>query len=213
MLEPEIASRAKRDPPRSAEHASTRQLRSASVRGVVDDHDRDRHVLRRDARERFLEAQRDVVVPDRNHDGGAWRRPVCHGRAVSSSAMTNAHGPQKKVMRIIARLNIGGPAIQAITLSQELERFGYRTRLMRGVEDPAEGNMDYLAGERGVVPTLVPSMRRDPGLGDFIALSAVRVAPMARPAGDRAHACGQRRHPRPCRDGPGISSAPPSDRS
>ena len=41
---------------------------------------------------------------------------------------------------------------------------------MRGVEDPAEGNMDYLAEQRGVVPTLIPSMRRDPGLGDLLAL-------------------------------------------
>jgi glycosyltransferase involved in cell wall biosynthesis len=73
-------------------------------------------------------------------------------------------------MRIIARLNVGGPAIQAITLTKELEHFGYRTRLVRGVEDPAEGNMDYLAEQRGVVPTLIPSMRRDPGLGDLVSL-------------------------------------------
>ncbi len=73
-------------------------------------------------------------------------------------------------MRIIARLNIGGPAIQAITLTRELEPFGYRTRLVRGVEDAAEGNMDYLARERGVTPTLIPTMRRDPGVGDLVAL-------------------------------------------
>ena len=80
-------------------------------------------------------------------------------------------GPStERIIRIIARLNIGGPAIQAITLTQELEAFGYRTRLVRGVEDPAEGNMDYLAVERGVVPTLIPSMRRDPGFGDVVAL-------------------------------------------
>ncbi len=73
-------------------------------------------------------------------------------------------------MRIIARLNIGGPAIQAITLTQELERYGYSTRLVRGVEDAAEGNMDYLAQARGVSPTLIPTMRRDPGRGDIAAL-------------------------------------------
>lgn len=78
--------------------------------------------------------------------------------------------PRRRITRIIARLNIGGPAIQAITLTQELERLGYPTRLIRGVEDPAEGNMDYLARERGVVPTLVSSMRRNPGWGDFTAL-------------------------------------------
>ena len=78
-------------------------------------------------------------------------------------------------MRIIARLNVGGPAIQAITLTQELERFGYRTRLVRGVEGPAEGNMDYLAAQLGVVPTLIPSMRRDPGVGDLMALLRIVV--------------------------------------
>ena len=77
--------------------------------------------------------------------------------------------PPRRITRIIARLNIGGPAIQAITLTQELESFGFTTRLVRGIEDPAEGNMDYLAAERGVTPTLIPSMRRDPGLGDLIA--------------------------------------------
>ena len=73
-------------------------------------------------------------------------------------------------MRIIARLNIGGPAIQAITLTRELESYGYETRLVRGTEDPSEGAMDYLARELGVVPTLIPSMRRDPGRGDIEAL-------------------------------------------
>jgi glycosyltransferase involved in cell wall biosynthesis len=82
-----------------------------------------------------------------------------------------ADAPDTRITRIIARLNIGGPAIQAITLTQELEACGYRTRLVRGVEDPAEGNMDYLAAERGIVPTLIPSMRRDPGIGDFVALA------------------------------------------
>lgn len=78
--------------------------------------------------------------------------------------------PSRRVMRVIARLNIGGPAIQAITLTKELERFGYQTRLVRGAEDPSEGNMDYLAAERDFVPTLIPEMRRDPGFGDFVAL-------------------------------------------
>lgn len=87
--------------------------------------------------------------------------------ATSKTADTQA---QTRVMRIIARLNIGGPAIQAIALTDELAAYGYRTRLVRGVEDPDEGNMDYLAEQRGIVPTLIPSMRRDPGPGDVVAL-------------------------------------------
>src|SRR3954463_5783216 len=76
-----------------------------------------------------------------------------------------------RLVRIIARLNVGGPSIQAVTLTRLLEARGYRTRLVRGREGPREGSMEYLARELGVAPTLVPSMRRDPGPGD---LDAVR---------------------------------------
>lgn len=75
--------------------------------------------------------------------------------------------------RVIARLNIGGPAIQAITLTRLLTERGYSTRLIRGREGPTEGSMDYLARDLGVVPTLVRSMRRDPGLKDIAALSTL----------------------------------------
>jgi glycosyltransferase involved in cell wall biosynthesis len=83
-------------------------------------------------------------------------------------------GPStERVIRIIARLNIGGPAIQAITLTAELRDYGFSTQLIRGAEDPAEGNMDYLAAAIGVKPTLVRTLRRDPGLGDLRALLAL----------------------------------------
>jgi glycosyltransferase involved in cell wall biosynthesis len=74
------------------------------------------------------------------------------------------------LVRIIARLNVGGPAIQAISLTRLLRPRGYETRLVRGRESADEGAMDYLARELGVVPTLIESMRRDPGLADLAAL-------------------------------------------
>jgi glycosyltransferase involved in cell wall biosynthesis len=83
--------------------------------------------------------------------------------------MSLEHGTVRLV-RIIARLNIGGPAIQAITLTRLLEPLGYETVLIRGRESPTEGSMDYLAQELGVVPTLVGSMRRDPGPRDIVAV-------------------------------------------
>ena len=76
-----------------------------------------------------------------------------------------------RVVRIIARLNIGGPAIQAITLTRLLEPRGFRTLLVRGRESAGEGSMDYLAREAGVAPALIGSMRRDPGPGDVLALA------------------------------------------
>jgi glycosyltransferase involved in cell wall biosynthesis len=86
-----------------------------------------------------------------------------------------AAGETIRLTRIIARLNIGGPAIQAIALTRLLEERGYKTRLVRGRESSAEGNMDHLAREVGVVPTLLSSMRRDPSLRDAVALTRLAL--------------------------------------
>jgi glycosyltransferase involved in cell wall biosynthesis len=77
-------------------------------------------------------------------------------------------------MRVIARLNVGGPAIQAITLTRLLEPRGYRTLLLRGREGESEGSMDHLAGQLGVEPVLVPGLQRKLGLHDLRALWEVR---------------------------------------
>jgi glycosyltransferase involved in cell wall biosynthesis len=94
-----------------------------------------------------------------------------------------------RVVRIIARLNIGGPAIQAITLTERLEPMGYRTVLVRGREEPGEGDMDGLADELGVAPVLVPWLRRNPGWRDLRALLAlIRIVRGERPQIIHTHA-------------------------
>jgi glycosyltransferase involved in cell wall biosynthesis len=93
------------------------------------------------------------------------------------------------VVRIISRLNVGGPAIQAITLSKQLEPLGYSTILIRGREDPDEGNMDYLAERLGIRPVFLPSLRRHLGLQDVLALgSLIRLLRRARPEIIHTHA-------------------------
>jgi glycosyltransferase involved in cell wall biosynthesis len=79
-------------------------------------------------------------------------------------------GTKTRVLRVIARLNVGGPSIQAIALSRHLQDRGYETRLVRGRESPREGSMDPLAEALGVRPIDLPSLRRDIGLGDAAAL-------------------------------------------
>src|SRR3954452_18679907 len=81
---------------------------------------------------------------------------------------------QSRVLRIIARLNVGGPAIQAITLTHELEARGYSTQLVRGVEGPGEGTMDHLADELGVTPTRIESLKRSLGLHDLQTIWRIR---------------------------------------
>src|SRR4051812_24721035 len=94
-----------------------------------------------------------------------------------------------RVLRVIARLNIGGPAIQAISLTALMQDRGYATRLVRGSESADEGTMDDLAERLGVEPTLVASMRRDPGPGDAWALAElVRLLRGDRPALVHTHA-------------------------
>jgi glycosyltransferase involved in cell wall biosynthesis len=102
---------------------------------------------------------------------------------------SGARRPAVRVMRVISRLNVGGPAIQAITLTNLLEPRGYETTLVRGREDPDEGNMDYLAEEYGVRPLLVPSIRRNVGWRDGIALGRlVRLLRRERPKLVHTHA-------------------------
>jgi glycosyltransferase involved in cell wall biosynthesis len=76
----------------------------------------------------------------------------------------------RRVLRVIARLNVGGPAIQAITLSRLLEERGYETRLVRGKEGAREGSMDALAEQYGVTPVNLPTLKRRIGLADVASL-------------------------------------------
>jgi glycosyltransferase involved in cell wall biosynthesis len=64
------------------------------------------------------------------------------------------------VVRVITRLNIGGPAIQAATLSPALEPLGFDVTLVHGSLSAGEGDMSYLvaAGTRTV---FVPWLRRE----------------------------------------------------
>jgi glycosyltransferase involved in cell wall biosynthesis len=62
-----------------------------------------------------------------------------------------------KVARVITRLNIGGPSIQAIALTSRLADRGHQTRLLHGRIGPGEGDMRYLAARDAhlvYVPTL-----------------------------------------------------------
>jgi glycosyltransferase involved in cell wall biosynthesis len=94
-----------------------------------------------------------------------------------------------RLVRVIARLNIGGPSIQAITLTKRLEELGYVTTLVRGSEGAREGNMDHLAHELGVKPARVSSLQRNPGLHDLRALvSLIRIMRRERPQIVHTHA-------------------------
>ncbi len=75
---------------------------------------------------------------------------------------------QKKIVRIIARLNTGGPARHVVWLSKGLEE--YKTSLVCGTVPNGEGNMEYFAQENGVKPIFIEEMSRELSPKDVISL-------------------------------------------
>lgn len=83
-----------------------------------------------------------------------------------------------KVMRLIARMNIGGPAIHTMLLTQRLDPARFESLLVSGVETENEGNMVDLMNERGlhnpVRPHIIPSLGREISLrGDLKTIGEV----------------------------------------
>ncbi|HVS22007.1 MAG TPA: glycosyltransferase family 4 protein [Pyrinomonadaceae bacterium] len=74
-----------------------------------------------------------------------------------------------KILRIIARLNVGGPARHVVWLTEGLKSAGYDTVLVAGVVPPGEDDMSYVAAAAGVAPLTLPDMSREISLRDALA--------------------------------------------
>ncbi|HEV2905069.1 MAG TPA: glycosyltransferase family 4 protein [Pyrinomonadaceae bacterium] len=74
-----------------------------------------------------------------------------------------------KILRIIARLNVGGPARHVVWLTDGLRAKGYDTMLVTGVVPPGEDDMTYFARSAGVIPHVIPQMSREISLRDALA--------------------------------------------
>jgi len=66
-----------------------------------------------------------------------------------------------KILRIIARLNIGGPAQHVILLTAGLDKNRFESLLASGNPGPEEGDMSYFARSNGVSPHIIPQLRRE----------------------------------------------------
>ena len=66
-----------------------------------------------------------------------------------------------KILRIITRLNVGGPAIQAINLAKDLGEGKFRTILVSGQVGINEEDMSYLAEEKKITPIIIPELGRE----------------------------------------------------
>jgi glycosyltransferase involved in cell wall biosynthesis len=84
-----------------------------------------------------------------------------------------------RVLRVIARLNMGGPALHVAYLSAGLRSRGYETTLVAGDLAEGEESMAYVAERLGVTVTALPGLHREIApLRDLAA--TIRVARMLR---------------------------------
>jgi glycosyltransferase involved in cell wall biosynthesis len=73
-----------------------------------------------------------------------------------------------KVVRVIARLNMGGPARHVAWLTSATQRAGIESLLVAGVVPPGEDDMTYFALEQGVTPLIIPEMSREISAKDIV---------------------------------------------
>ena len=73
-----------------------------------------------------------------------------------------------KIVRVIARLNVGGPAKHVIWLTKGLSAPQFDSLLIAGTVPPGEEDMGYFATAMGVAPVFIPEMSREVSLQDAL---------------------------------------------
>jgi glycosyltransferase involved in cell wall biosynthesis len=75
-----------------------------------------------------------------------------------------------RLVRIIDRLNIGGPAKHVVWLTAWVDPGRFESTLIVGTVPDSEGDMFYFAREMGVRPLIVREMTRELGLRDIVVI-------------------------------------------
>jgi glycosyltransferase involved in cell wall biosynthesis len=75
-----------------------------------------------------------------------------------------------KIVRIIARLNVGGPARHVVWLTKALQTQEFQSVLLTGTVPEGEEDMSYFAVENNVAPIYIPEMSRELSAKDVVSL-------------------------------------------
>jgi glycosyltransferase involved in cell wall biosynthesis len=79
---------------------------------------------------------------------------------LGTSAGTTSGDRPVRIARVIARLNVGGPAQHAILLTAGMDRARFLTTLITGIVGCREGDLSSMARARGVEPLVIPELGR-----------------------------------------------------
>jgi len=74
----------------------------------------------------------------------------------------------RRIARVIARLNVGGPARHVVWLSQALDGGEFETTLVTGTVPRGEQDMSDFAVAHGVTPVVIPEMSREISPRDIV---------------------------------------------
>jgi hypothetical protein len=83
-----------------------------------------------------------------------------HGRVPFGFVLGDDREPIR-VLRVIARLNVGGPSLHVSYLTEGLATRGYRTTLAAGKISGGEGDMSFVAADRGIDVNWIPHLQRE----------------------------------------------------
>jgi len=75
-----------------------------------------------------------------------------------------------KIVRIIARLNVGGPARHVVWLTKNLQGAEFQSVLLTGSVPDGEEDMSYFARENSVAPVYIEEMSRELSPKDIVSL-------------------------------------------
>jgi glycosyltransferase involved in cell wall biosynthesis len=75
-----------------------------------------------------------------------------------------------RIVRIIDRLNIGGPAKHVVWLTAALNHGEFSSTLITGIVPEGEGDMQYFADELGVRPVVIRELSRELSLRDLVVI-------------------------------------------
>lgn len=101
----------------------------------------------------------------------AFREPLKQQPVRLESDNMAAHVRSRiRVVRVIDRLNIGGPAKHVVWLTSGLNEDEFETTLITGTVPPGEGDMSYFARDSEVEPVVISEMSRELGPRDLVVI-------------------------------------------
>ncbi|MFA5142620.1 MAG: glycosyltransferase family 4 protein [Candidatus Omnitrophota bacterium] len=84
-------------------------------------------------------------------------------------AMVRKDGNKIRIVRVITRLNIGGPAIHTILLTEGINKEIFETHLVAGMPDASEGDLSGLARRQNISVDFIPELGREISFKDITA--------------------------------------------